>query len=156
MPFRIIIIVCAIIVIGCNPKYQLKTSANDKYVAPNRSILITNSYAIDTTVDISGVPNIKSQGKPDNNVRPLIGKCPAPEYPEWERRQGQSGVVYVDFLISPEGKAVEVVITKSDKDVFNYPALYAAIQWQFEPILFNGKPDFYWFSLPLRFSVNKN
>ena len=79
----------------------------------------------------------------------------APEYPEIARRAGVEGTVWVKILVDKEGKSKKAVIQKSDAEIFNEPAIAAALQWVFTPAIMNNGPVAVWASVPFHFKLNK-
>ncbi len=87
--------------------------------------------------------------------QPVPVKQVQPEYPEMARRTGVEGTVWVKILVDKEGKAKKAVIMKSDAEIFNEPAIKAAVQWVFTPALMNNGPVAVWAAVPFRFKLNK-
>lgn len=86
---------------------------------------------------------------------PVPVKEVKPEYPEIARRAGVEGTVWVKILVDKEGKAKKAVIQKSDAEIFNEPAIAAAMQYVFTPAIMNSGPVAVWASIPFRFKLNK-
>jgi TonB family protein len=78
----------------------------------------------------------------------------APQYPDIPLRAGIEGNVFVKVLITKEGKVKKAILVKSDGDLFNQPAIDAAMKWVFTPALMNGKPVPVWVSIPFRFRLS--
>jgi TonB family protein len=76
-----------------------------------------------------------------------------PKYPELATRAGLEGTVWVKLWIDEAGKVVKADVTKSDVEMFNEPAIEAAMQWTFRPALLKGKPVAVWVSVPFRFKL---
>ncbi len=87
--------------------------------------------------------------------QPVIVKMVTPEYPEFAKRIGAEGVVWVKILVDKEGKAKKTVILKSDNEVFNESAQKAAMQYVFTPAVMNNGPVAVWVSQPFRFKLTK-
>lgn len=87
--------------------------------------------------------------------QPVIVKMVTPEYPEFAKRIGAEGVVWVKILVDKEGKAKKAVILKSDNEVFNESAQKAAMQYVFTPAVMNNGPVAVWVSQPFRFKLTK-
>ena len=78
---------------------------------------------------------------------------PAPEYPELARRINAEGNVFVQVLVTQEGRVKKAILAKSDCDMFDQPSLDAAMKWVFTPALMNGHPVKVWVTIPFRFRL---
>ena len=87
--------------------------------------------------------------------QPVPVKQVQPDYPEIARRAGVEGTVWVKILVDKEGKAKKAVVMKSDAEIFNDPAIAAALQWVFTPAIMNNGPVAVWAAVPFRFKLNK-
>jgi protein TonB len=87
--------------------------------------------------------------------QPVPVKQVNPDYPEFARRIGAEGTVWVKIWVDKEGKAKKAVILKSENEMFNEPAQKAAMQWVFTPAVMNNGPVAVWVSVPFRFKLNK-
>ena len=87
---------------------------------------------------------------------PQIVKQVLPIYPELAKRAGVEGSVYVKVLVSKEGKPLKAVVIKSDSDVFNKPAIDAAMQYLFTPAIQHKAPVMVWVVVPFKFKLNTN
>lgn len=76
-----------------------------------------------------------------------------PKYPELAMRAGLEGKVWVKIWVDKEGRPKQVVILKSDAEIFNEPAVEAAKQWVFTPAYMNNGPVAVWVSIPFRFKL---
>jgi protein TonB len=79
-----------------------------------------------------------------------------PEYPEIAKRAGITGKVFVKVLVDKEGKPKKAVVIKSDSELFNQPAIDAAMKSAFTPALQNNHPIAVWIVLPYRFTLENN
>ena len=84
---------------------------------------------------------------------PVAIKKVEPKYPDLAMRAGLEGKVWVKIWVDKEGKAKQVVILKSDAEIFNEPAVEAAKQWVFTPAYMNNGPVAVWVSIPFRFKL---
>ena len=84
---------------------------------------------------------------------PQIVKKVDPTYPEPARRTGLEGKVIVKMWVDREGKVKQVVVLKSDADIFNEAAIAAAKQFLFTPAYLNNVPVDVWVSFPFRFHL---
>lgn len=87
--------------------------------------------------------------------QPVPVKQAKPEYPEIAKRAGVEGTVWVKVLVDKEGKAKKAIIMKSDAEIFNEPAIAAALQWVFTPAIMNNGPVAVWAAIPFRFKMDK-
>jgi protein TonB len=76
-----------------------------------------------------------------------------PKYPELAMRAGLEGRVWVKIWVDKEGKPRDVVILKSDAEIFNESAIEAARQFLFTPAYMNNGPVSVWVSVPFRFKL---
>jgi periplasmic protein TonB len=84
---------------------------------------------------------------------PKIVTSPAPEYPESALKSGIEGNVWLKLLVTKDGKVKNVLVLKSDADIFIQASMDAAKRWVFTPALMNGKPVAVWVSIPFRFRL---
>jgi periplasmic protein TonB len=76
-----------------------------------------------------------------------------PVYPDLARLAGMTGTVTARLWITAGGKVRDVVILKSDSDLFNQAVLDAAKQWVFTPALMNHGPVPVWWSVVFNFTL---
>ena len=84
---------------------------------------------------------------------PVVVKKVEPKYPELAMRAGLEGKVWVKIWVDKEGRAKQVVVLKSDAEIFNEPAIEAAKQFLFTPAYTNNGPVSVWVSIPFRFKL---
>lgn len=100
---------------------------------------------------------IQDDGPPADFVavekEPVIVKKVEPKYPELAMRAGLEGRVWVKIWVDKEGKPKQVVVVKSDAEIFNEPAVEAAKQFLFTPAYMNNGPVSVWVSVPFRFRL---
>ncbi len=82
---------------------------------------------------------------------PVVVKRVEPKYPELAMRAGLEGKVWVKIWVDKEGKSKQVVVLKSDAEIFNEPAIDAARQFVFTPAYMNNGPVSVWVSVPFKF-----
>jgi protein TonB len=82
---------------------------------------------------------------------PVVVKRVEPKYPELAMRAGLEGKVWVKIWVDKEGKSKQVVVLKSDAEIFNEPAIDAAKQFVFTPAYMNNGPVSVWVSVPFKF-----
>lgn len=85
---------------------------------------------------------------------PTPVKQVSPNYPDIARRAELEGSVIVKAWVDKEGKVKKAVVLKSDAEVFNQPAVEAAMQWVFTPALQQKKPVAVWVAIPFKFRLN--
>ncbi len=85
---------------------------------------------------------------------PQIVKKIDPTYPERALRAGLEGKVIVKIRVDKEGKARQVVVLKSDAEIFNEPAIETAKQFVFTPAYVNNEPVAVWVSYPFLFRLS--
>jgi protein TonB len=84
---------------------------------------------------------------------PVVVKKVEPKYPELAMRAGLEGKVWVKIWVDKEGKAKQVIVMKSDAEIFNEPAVEAAKQFVFTPAYMNNGPVSVWVSVPFKFRL---
>lgn len=118
-------------------------------VAPDRDTRLDvqlNLGSIEDTITVQGETAFVPGGaapqriRVGGNVKPSrILQMVRPEYPQYLKDKGVSGVVILQAIISREGDVINVQVLSRDLD----PALIAAAvdavkQWKYEPTLLNG------------------
>jgi periplasmic protein TonB len=118
---------------------------------------IVDGSAGDSPLEIQQDINIDEDAPPADFVpvekEPQPVKKVEPKYPELAQRAGLEGKVWVKIWVDKEGRAKQVVILKSDNEIFNEPAVEAAKQWVFTPAYMNNGPVAVWVSIPFRFKL---
>lgn len=72
---------------------------------------------------------------------PEIKRNKLPQYPTSEIYQGKDGWVFVNLMVSPEGKPYELTVAESSGNkAFEKSALEAVSRWTYEPATLQGKP----------------
>ena len=89
----------------------------------------------------------------DVDKQPVVIAKKEPLYPALALKAGLEGKVWVKIWVDKSGKPREVVIIKSDADVFDGPAMEAARQFRFTPAYIKDKPVDVWVSVPFRFKL---
>lgn len=100
---------------------------------------------------------IEDEGPPADFVpvekEPVVVRKVEPKYPELAMRAGLEGKVWVKIWVDKEGKPKQVVVIKSDAEIFNEAAIEAAKQFLFTPAYMNNGPVAVWVSVPFRFKL---
>ena len=87
---------------------------------------------------------------------PTFRRQVKPRYPEYARRAGIEGKVFVSVLISGRGKPIKAQIMKrepEDRTVFDQAAIDAVMKSRYTPGIQNGRPVKVWLTLPIRFTL---
>jgi TonB family protein len=84
---------------------------------------------------------------------PVVISKKEPVYPELAMKAGMEGKVWVKIWVDKAGMPHDVVLIKSDQEIFNAPALDAARQFRFTPATMDGKPVDVWVSVPFKFRL---
>ncbi len=84
---------------------------------------------------------------------PVVVKKVEPKYPDLAMRAGLEGKVWVKIWVDKEGRPKQVVVLKSDAEIFNEPAVEAAKQFLFTPAYMNNGPVSVWVSVPFKFKL---
>jgi TonB family protein len=86
---------------------------------------------------------------------PQIKKIFPPKYPEQAKHSGIEGVVYVKILVNEDGKPTKSVVIRSDSEIFNQPALDAAMKFEFTPAVKDNRDISIWVVVPFKFKLDK-
>jgi protein TonB len=86
---------------------------------------------------------------------PVVIKEIKPTYPEIAQKAGLEGTVYAKLWITKDGKVKEVVIMKSDSEIFNQAVIDAAKQWLFTPAMMKNGPVAVWLAVPFNFTLKE-
>ena len=85
----------------------------------------------------------------------LINPAPRPQYPIELRRAGTSGQATVRFIVTREGKPIDITVTHATHPAFGYAASEAVAKWRYEPAIKDGQPIACLLSAPVVFSLNE-
>jgi len=82
---------------------------------------------------------------------------PAPKYPEGAIREGAEGKVWINSMISREGKVMKCcVLRSSGREDFDRAAIEAAWNYQYQPAVDeNGNPVAIWVAFQVVFALDK-
>lgn len=111
-------------------------------------------------VEIEQDVKIEDDGPPPDFVPvekqplPIPGNSPQPVYPEIARRAGVEGTVWIKIWVDKEGNPKKAIVQKSDAQLFEQPAIDAAMKWKFTPAIMNNGPVAVWVSIPFRFKLS--
>ena len=84
--------------------------------------------------------------------QPKIIKKVSPVYPDEAKRQGISGTVVLEVIISEQGLASDIKAVKGDK-LLVPAAIDALKQWIWEPGTIRGKPYPFLTTVSIRFNM---
>lgn len=96
---------------------------------------------------------------PDIDAKVEVEKLPdmieasKPAYPEEAKKNNITGKTFVKVLIDKEGNPKKAVVIKSQNELFNQPAVDAAMKSKYTPALQGGNPIAVWIVLPYRFTL---
>jgi len=133
----------------------------EQTIASQTELSSTAAPALETsTGGVDTELKIEDEGPPPDFVpfekEPIAVKQVFPKYPDIAQRAGLEGTVYVKIWVTKEGKVKQVVILKSDAEIFNEAAIAAAKQWVFTPAVMQKGPVPVWVSIPFRFKLTQN
>lgn len=111
-------------------------------------VQITQDIQID---DEPGMDEFIPVEKPPQIVTRVI-----PKYPEMAIKAGLEGTVWVKILVDKDGKPKKAVVVKSTTELFNDPAVEAAMQFVFTPAYMNNGPVKVWVSFPFKFKLKES
>jgi protein TonB len=140
-----------------NPEQTIATQTEMAQVGP----AIGEGEGTGGPVEIENDIKLEDDGPPPDFVpvekqpNPIPGNSPAPVYPEIARRAGVEGTVWVKIWVDKEGNPKKAQILKSDAELFNQPAIEAAMKWKFTPAIMNNGPVAVWVSIPFKFRLNQ-
>ncbi|MBI5020712.1 MAG: energy transducer TonB [Ignavibacteriales bacterium] len=88
---------------------------------------------------------------------PVVIKRVNPDYPDSARISGIEGMVYLQVFIGEKGFVKEVKVQKNDSgsELLEIAAMKAALDWQFEPVIKDGKAVGVYVTLPFNFKLSK-
>ncbi|KAB2923497.1 MAG: energy transducer TonB [Bacteroidetes bacterium] len=140
-----------------NPEQTIATQTEMAAVGPSIGEGVGDGGPVEIQEDVS----IQDDGPPPDFVpvekqpQPIPGNNPSPTYPEIARRAGVEGTVWVKIWVDKEGNPKKAQVLKSDAELFNQPAIEAAMKWKFTPAIMNNGPVSVWVSIPFRFKLNQ-
>jgi protein TonB len=140
-----------------NPEQTIATQQEMAAVGP----AIGEGLGDGGPVEIQSDIRIEDEGPPPDFVPvekqplPIPGNNPSPVYPEIARRAGVEGTVWVKIWVDKEGNPKKAQVIKSDAELFNQPAIEAAMKWKFTPAIMNNGPVAVWVSIPFKFRLNQ-
>lgn len=130
------------------------------------SVVIPMAFKLDDKVkenkdmSPSGNTSDSEETYPDLDANVKVEKFPemissaTPDYPEEAKKNNITGKAFVKILIDKEGNPKKAVVIKSENELFNQPAIDAALKSKFTPAMQGGKPIAVWIVLPYRFTLD--
>ena len=115
----------------------------------------------DTTFNPDDMLDAPSPPPPSSGDFYVFDKAPKPkkpvfpDYPKMARQAEIEGVVLLKVTIDERGRVINVVVIKSDSEVFNDAAIEAMRKWIFAPAEQSGNPVKATVTIPLRFSLDR-
>lgn len=135
----------------------------DQTFATQAELSATPSPALEYTGDASGIVQIQADIQIEDDPgmdafipvekQPQIVKRVIPKYPDMAIRAGLEGTVWVKILVDKDGLPKKAVVIKSTAELFNDPAVEAAMGFVFTPAVMNQGPVKVWVSIPFRFAL---
>lgn len=154
---------------AARPSVGLPVPVPDAEVNPDQTIASQTELSQQTPVVDINAGNAGAQIEQDLQIddqpppdfvpyekEPTVVKQVLPKYPELAQRAGLEGTVFVKVWVDKEGKVRQVVIQKSDAEIFNEAAKEAAKQWVFTPAVMQKGPVSVWVSIPIKFRLTGN
>ncbi|MCE5271866.1 TonB family protein [bacterium] len=155
---------------AAKPQIGIPVPVPDAEISPEQTLMTQQEMSSvgDTTGVGSGasatieadvkVENIQDEDGPPAafvpvEIMPKFVKQVKPEYPEIARKTGMKATVWVKLWITKEGKVKQVVVVKSDNDLFNQAAIDAAKECLFTPAVGAAGPVAIWVTFPYQFSL---
>lgn len=88
------------------------------------------------------------------DVKPVVLVAVPPAYPYELRKQGSSGQVVLDFVVSADGSVQDVEVRSATAPAFAASAVAAMRKWRFKPGIRDGKAVNCHLSMPLVFQLH--
>lgn len=85
----------------------------------------------------------------------LASRAAPPQYPFELRRAGISGQADVRFIVTHDGRVIDVVVTKATDPAFGLAATEAVSKWKYQPAIKDGQPIACLLEVPLVFSLHE-
>ena len=149
---------------GVKPSVGIPVPVPDAEVSPEATIATQAEMSQQTAVVDQGPGGGEKEIKIEEDEAPPADYVPyekapesvkqvTPKYPDLATRAGLEGTVWVKIWVDKEGKPKKAVVQKSDAEIFNQPAVDAAMQWVFTPAMMKNGPVSVWVSIPFRFKL---
>ncbi len=86
-----------------------------------------------------------------HEAEPQLIHVVTPRYPEIAMKARMEGMVHLRVWVDKQGRVREVIVLRSDAEIFEQPAIAAAQQMLFTPAMQDKQPVAVWVSLPIKF-----
>lgn len=94
--------------------------------------------------------------EPEPEVVPVRRKYVPPKYPRDALLRGLEGTVAVAFTVMPDGEPEDVsVVSATPRNTFDRAAMNAVRQWQFDPVVVDGRPVAHPMQVEIEFVLNE-
>jgi protein TonB len=118
--------------------------------APTASVTSSPSGALSTPSSSVGSAADPVRSSAAEERQPMIDASfrgnRIPDYPQMSRRLGEQGAVVLRVMISPDGRAGEIQLSKSSGYArLDRAAIEAVREWRFVPALKGGRPVAAWY-----------
>ncbi len=129
-------VLLVILVTGCSPLLAQDTTRIYPVPVPSRQVPPPDFVPVDK--------------------EPEIVKSVIPYYPELAQKAGIEGRVILKIWVDEQGKPRDVTILKSDAEIFDRPAVEAAMKYRFTPAMLGKKPVGVWVVIPFTFKLKES
>jgi len=96
---------------------------------------------------------ILSATEVDKAPRLLKFPPPRPDYPVDMRRENISGTATVRFIITHDGRVIDVTVVQASHPSFGDAAASAVARWKYSPAIKDGQPIACYLSVPVVFDI---
>jgi len=112
-----------------------------------------NSEIITPRLEVIGGDGGRLIGSDMLDDKPRTRFQKSPVYPRLLKSAGETGTVWVDFMVDERGYVHDAHVVKSTNPGFNDVTLAAVSEWRFEPGKHKGIPVRFRMSLPMVFDI---
>lgn len=103
-------------------------------------LFLSSSLIADESVTQEAEQPSESEVEIDSFRGPVLLEHVIPEYPRNRLNEGEESWVQVNFMVDPEGKPYEIVVTDSiGHSSFKSAAIRAVKRWKYQPAIYNGE-----------------
>jgi len=111
----------------------------------------------ETTLDVTKIEEAPDSSLPNKffiaEVMPVAIKQVAPKYPDFVKKRGIEGKVWLQCVVDKNGNVGKIEVLKSVLPQLDDEAKNALKKWKFEPAKSGGKPVAVWVKLPFEFKL---
>ena len=83
----------------------------------------------------------------------LLQNPPRPDYPVDMRRANQSGTATIRFIVTHDGRVIDVTVIQATHPSLGDAAADAVAKWKYEPAIKDGQPIACYLSVPVVFDI---